>query len=293
MRAPWLTRAAAAAVALTLVPFVLLAELDLGQRRLAGASERGERYYVPPPPLLRAMTFGYNELAADLLWIRTVAYYVQQLLGDRDFRNLQRFVTTILVLDERFKEVYRFAAPMFLLQSGPDNEHVLAGIELLERGHRHFPEEYGFAFSIGAAYMSDLRTQNPAQRARWRRQAADWLHRAALLGDDVPWLPSLVARLHTEQGERGLAIRHLQELYLTTQDEAMKTQIAAKLRSLEAAHLADELREQAQRFAREQRESELSFVAPDLYALIGLPPLPRFRLQRELPQEQLRAAAAR
>ncbi|MCC6749396.1 MAG: hypothetical protein IT371_17160 [Deltaproteobacteria bacterium] len=277
---PRLRAALAGTIALTAVPLLGLTEQELLTRRLSGLSRAGEAYYLPPPGLLRALSFGYNEVAADLVWVRSIAYFADHLVTDRDLRHLQRYLDTVLALDDRFKEVYRYGSSMLMSRGERQtNEDVWAAISLLKRANALYPGDYRFAMHLGAYYMSDLRTRSKEQRAAWRREGADWVRRAALIGADIPWLPSLAAKIYSEQGQRELAIRHLQEIYLNSQDPEMKAQIAAKLRGLQAAHLAEELRTQAERFERAHRESGLGFVPPDLFALLELPPLLPFSLR--------------
>ncbi len=234
--------------------------------------------------MLRALSFGYNELWADALWIRTIAYFTDHVTGDRDLRHIHRYLKNVIALDDHFKAVYRYGAAMMMSKGARQtNDDVLAAIDLLKRGHAAFPDDDRFPFTIGAYYLTELRTRARAERARWRQMGADWLRRAVLLGADIPWLPSLAAKVYTEQGEREMAIAHLQEMYLVTQDEETRKQIAAKLRSLEARSLADRLRQEGERLAKEYSASAFSFVPLDLYALIRLSPVGPFALEAAPP----------
>ena len=222
---------------MTTLPLIGLFRVDLDRRQLQSRFAAGEAYYLPPPAVIRALSFGYNELVADLLWVRTIAYFAEHLTSDRDLTHLARHLDNILALDGHFRAVYRYGAAMLMTEGS--NRTTLDAIKLLKHGHERFPDDWQIAFNIGSYYMWELRTKSEAEKAEWTRQGAEWIRRAALLGAHIPWLPSLAAQLFTEQGQRGLAIRHLEELYLTTQDNEMKKQIAAKLRTLKARHKRD------------------------------------------------------
>jgi hypothetical protein len=245
-----------------------------------GAAKVTESYSLPPASLVRALSFGFNELGADLIWVRTIGYYADHLLSDRDVRHLERYLDTILALDDRFAAIYRYGPTMLLTGTGTrDATAVWAAIRLLKRAVRTYPDDWRHAFYLGSYYLTELRG-TPKERAAYKREGAGWVHRAALLGADSPWLPNLAAKVYNEQGQRDIAIRHLQELYVTTQDPEMRVQIEGKLKELEARQFLDEARAAAEAFAAARKESGLSFVPPDLFSLLWLPPLRPFALGR-------------
>ena len=127
--------------------------------------------------------------------------------------------------------------------------------------------------------MGELHPKNPVLKRRYRRAGADWVVRASLVGANIPWLPTLAAKIYSEQGERELAIRHLEELYLTTQDPETQKQIHYKLRSLVVARDEQALREESERFKRAYEASPLRFVPADLFVLVDLGPLGPFDLK--------------
>jgi hypothetical protein len=275
----WVRRFILAGIFLVLIPLAGLFDLRL-DTCLLSASEAlpKERYSLPPPALIRALAFGYNELAADILWIRTIIYFTDHLLKDRDLRYLDRHIANIIALDNRFKIIYRYGSAMMMSRGETrTNEDVLSAIDLLKKAHQLFPDDFQFPFSIGAYYMNDLQSPSKKQRDEWKRDAADWVYRASLIGaKEMPWLPSLAARIYTEQGRRDLAIQHLQELYLVTQDERMKQQIIWKLKELKETKRISDLEQARNVFFREYNESPISFVPADLYCFIGQPPLSPF-----------------
>lgn len=259
-----------AAVFATLVPLIGITEIDLDRWPMTRRGGAQERYYLPPAAVTRALAFGFNEVVADGLWLRTIGYFGDHVFADRDLRYLVRYLDSILALDEYFTAVYRYGGAM-LMSRGTEqtNDDVLEAIALLKRAHHLYPDNYRYPMAIGAYYISELRTKNPKQRERWRLEGADWVRRAALVGADIPWLPGLAATIYTEEGRRDLAIRHLRELYVVSQDPKMKSQIAAKLRALESAGLG-ELEAEANRFDELYTKSKLAFLPPDLFALIHL-----------------------
>jgi hypothetical protein len=273
--------ALALAVFISLIPVAGLLDVDLGQRIVSSHEvTSAEGYHLPPPPVIRALSFGYNETVADLLWVRTIAYFADHLTRDRDLRHLKRHLTNIIALDDHFKVIYRFGAAMLMsLGERRTTADVAFAIDLLQQAHQRYPDDYNFPLSIGIYYLSDMRTTDRKQRAAWKRAGADWIARAALISPNMPWLPTLAAKVYAEQGDRDVAIRRLRETYLVTPDPLMREQIAAKLRELESSKATAELRAAADELQRSYRESRFSFLPIDLFVLVNDKALPPFSLE--------------
>lgn len=253
------------------LPLLAIATLELDRRQLASRQAAGEGYYLPPPAVLRALSFGYNELGADLLWVRTIAYFTDH-LRDRQIAHLHRHVDNILALDEHFREVYRFGSAMFMSRGERQtNDDVHHAIALLKRGHAAFPTRPEFPLTIGTHYMTELKTKNKTLQDAYRSTGADWIRRAILVGATGSWLPSLAAQVYTQQGKRELAIRHLQELYLLTKDRKTRRQIGIKLQHLHASQMAADLKRYEKTYRQAHKNGPIPYVAPDLYSLLHLP----------------------
>jgi len=280
-RLPLLRWTTAVCLFITLLPLLGLAELEVKNRYLRGRMILPpESYDLPPAAVLRALAFGYNEVLADLLWLRSIAYYADHLTSDNDLRFLDRHLRNIEALDRHSKHIYRFGASMLVTHTRRTNRDVLAAIRLMKQGARLYPDDWRLPLYIGAYYIGELRTRDKKQRARWRLEGAQWITRASLVGADAPWLPALAAQIYSEQGRRDLAIRHLQELYHTAQSEEMKLQIAGKLKHLRATKIAVDLRQTTETLRRLREESETPYVSSDLFLFVGLPPLPPFSLEK-------------
>jgi hypothetical protein len=269
-----------ARVVLAFLLFVALAPLlPVAEGWLAGlhAAPKKKRapsqtYFLPPPAMVRALAFGYNELAADLVWVRCIGYFADHLASDRDLRHVHRYVATVTALDSQHKAAYRYGAAM-LTTIPQGNGMVKRAIELLERGHRWFPQDHKLPLRIGIHYLQNLKTKSRQQRRRWRVEGAGWIHRAILLGAKQPWLPSLAAQVYDKEGKRQMAIHTLQELYAVAQDAKTRKQIGFKLRQLKLQGLGQRLQRQSRAFRAAQREAGLVYISADLFALLELPRL--------------------
>ena len=257
-----------------------LLDLELNQRMVVARDRLAPvTYNLPPPRILPLLSMGYNELMADMIWIKTISYFAEQLIKRQDYAYLRRYTECTLTLDHRLKAVYRYT-PSMLLTRGEhqSNVDVEYGIKLLKRGYKEWPDEWRFPLNIGSYYMFELKARSKKQKRTFKRIGADWIREAALIGADIPWLPSLAAKVYSEQGQRGLAIRHLQELYLATRDERMRRDIRFKLRQLKAEQMISEVDAAAKAQANKFRASPINFIPQNLFMLVGLEPLMPFSL---------------
>ena len=82
--------------------------------------------WLPRTQLLRAASLGHPELAADLLFIRTITFFGTQFSGDQDYEWLPRHLDTIVELDPWFLGAYRFAGLATMYNGRPiTNDDVL------------------------------------------------------------------------------------------------------------------------------------------------------------------------
>jgi hypothetical protein len=235
---------------------------------------------LPTPGSLRVMSLRHTELMADLIFVRALIYFGDQMvhLAHKEtahYRWIENYLDTIVTLDPYFKTVYRWAGTA-TMYNGTDitNESVEISNRLLARGAERFPDDWELSFMLGANYLYELKTKDPAQRAAWDETGASYVERAAATASGPTWLPTLAATLLTRQGKTELAIRHLQESYLLTQDEKLKTEIRNKLLSLTSkAAIADIEAERAQFDAAWKQHAP--YVPSDFFVIMGAPSAPR------------------
>ena len=219
--------ALAAAVA---VPFV--------QARVDGARgpfrAQDEVLYLWKGAQVKRLVPGFEQLAADLYWLRTVQYFGGERVfaADKRFELLDPLIEITTTLDPRMEIAYRYGA-VFLAEPHPHGAgRPDLGIAVLERGVRNNPlswrlhQELGFFHFV---YRNDARS------------AATILVRAAEIPGAGFWLKSLAAELLGKGGERGIARRMWREMYEQSEPGAIKTNALNHLMVLDAADAADRL----------------------------------------------------
>lgn len=160
--------------------------------------------YLTSGTALKRLTAGYNALAADLYWIRTIQYYGDMKLrlasgmaapGEPppDYSQLYPLLDLTTTLDPRFNIAYRFGA-IFLAEAFPGGAgRPDLAVALLEKGLRDRPDKWEYMQDIGFVHY-------------WWRQdyksASQWFDRASQV-PGAPWfLKSLAATTLTEGGDR-------------------------------------------------------------------------------------------
>jgi len=263
----------AAGVLLLLVAIVFAQ--DAANRRRDAFPAGEDLLYLPQPSALHAIALGHDELAADLVFIRGLVYFGTQLEQKGEYRWLENYLDTITKLDPQWKTPFRWAGVATMYNGKPiTNKAVMLSNHFLERGVRQFPEDWELPFMLGSNYLFELHTDDPKQKEEWRRIGGEWVRHAALVGGAPSWVPLLAATIMEQEGQDEAAVRHLEEVYVSTQDERTRTEVRNRLLSLHAK--IDLAREERERDAFEKSwKANLPYAPADLYVAIGAPRPPR------------------
>ena len=236
----------------------------------AGWPREADTLVMPPLQVLRLLSFGHTEMAADLVAARANVYFGSQVASRGEQRWLARTLNTAVDLDPRFHRLYLRGAAMLVYNGRDINvESLLGANQLLERGGREFPGDWELPFQRGFNLLFELPKlvgEDDPRALDWRQQGVEALRQATLLDGVPPWLPSLAARMLTKEGGEELAIRHLEQTFEVTSDPATRAEIAGKLAQLHGRRLADELAAGAAALQRQVAESYP--YAPEAFSLI-------------------------
>ncbi len=189
--------------------------------------------YLPSPKVLKVASLGFREALADLIWIEAVLYFGEKAATNRRYTHLWRYVDASLALNPYNRRLYLWAGAVAMYNFNViDNAAVRRSIHYLERGHRHYPTDWEILFSLASNYLSELRSRNPEQVARWRRIGADYMWKAANLGGGPPWLHAVAAKVWADLGRWEIAYRRLQAVYLSTKDPNIRKNVEQQLGAL-------------------------------------------------------------
>ncbi len=231
-----------ALVLLLLVPVVPWSQRKIDER--AGPFRAQEEVlYLWSGEQVRNLFPGFEGLAADVYWLRTVQYYGGQKLfsRERDFALLRPLVEITTTLDPRLEIAYRYGA-VFLSEpppAGAGRPHE--GIEILEKGARAMPESWRLRQYLGFfhhLYLGDS------------RRAAAILEEAAELPGAAFWLRTLAADLLAQGGDRAASRQMWQLIFDQTEEGILRENARSQIAILDSRDLADQLTAQVDEFAR-------------------------------------------
>lgn len=228
---------------------------------------------LPRATVLRLVSLGHPEMAADLVTARANVYFGSQLAARADHRRLDEALATAVDLDPHFHRLYARGAAMLVYTGQAFTVDALTRANtLLERGERTFPDDWELPFQRGFNLLFELPKLTGEDDPRvldWRQRGVDALRNAATLDGAPPWLANLAARMLTQAGGEALAIRSLEQTYAITSNEDTRAEISRKLSELRQRHAATDLAEGAAALARsiEQRYP----YAPEAFSLVAGP----------------------
>jgi len=246
------------------------------QQHYAATQTYEDVYYLPPDGALLIGSLGYRGALADLIWMKALIYYGEELGHRGDVKNLYRYGDAMLALDPDWKRVYRWIASSALYRTGTvtvDDAH--AAIRYLEVATRRFPDDGELAWDLGANYAFELAPmlESKADRDEARRKGLDYLEAAALRNAGPPWLVLQTSRQLQALGRNEQAIRHLEDVYATATDPAVRTQIEGQLTQLRSANYAEALKRTNEEIEA-ARVKAFPYLSTTLYLLVG--PRPPF-----------------
>ncbi len=248
-------------------------------------------YYAPPPHWLKVFSLGYDEALADLLWLRALVYFGDEIVHHGEVRHVFEYTDAMLALDPDFKAVYHWAGTAGMYRPVEVSvADIRRSVAILERGARRFPDDGKMAWDAGASLCFELVPwiHDEAEKRTVMLRGLAYLETAARLGEGPDWLVFTTATELRHLGETDQAIQHLEEMYASVRDEETREEIERELAGLRGQSYAEAFRAMAERL-EEHRLDELPYVPPELYILVG--PRPPVDLDTYFPDEVELSAA--
>ncbi|MFQ5456061.1 MAG: tetratricopeptide repeat protein [Nitrospirota bacterium] len=175
--------------------------------------------YLPSGRFLKPIMLGFDLFVADMLWIKTVGYFGNHLLTDKEYPWLYYMVDIVTDLDPDFTFPYFFGGIILSL----DANEIDKSNKILEKGMRNHPDMWQFPFYIGFNYFYHY--NRPID-------AAGYIERAVKNPDSPGYLKTLPARLYEKGGEKNAGIHFLQEIYKNTEDKTLRERIEKRVREI-------------------------------------------------------------
>ncbi len=193
-----------------------------------------EILYIENGAVLKKVLLGYESLAADIYWLRTVQYFGGQRLYDPDkrFDLLEPLLEITTDLDPHLKIAYRYGA-IFLSEPWPRGVGIpIKGIALTDKAIRNNPDHWRFYLDKGFIYY-------------WHLQDYEEAARVFLEGSEIPgaphWMAGTAARSATRAGDRETGRMLWQAMFDSAENEQVRANAKMHLQQIDALDAIDEL----------------------------------------------------
>ena len=224
-----------ALIALFLGFIYLSSSMEAQMIRHSQASSRtmaDEVLYVTDSMSTKLMSLGYQQAAADVMWLRSIQYFVTHLMTDRRYPWLEHFIYQIIDLDPRFKHIYLWAGSCILYGGEITPEKVHASNRIYEAALRRFPNDYEPAYRLGMNYYSELRVKNEEERERYKAMGIAYFERAAQAPDAPPTIFDLLRGIAKQMRRDDVLFYALTDELLRVNDPERRKQLENRLGKL-------------------------------------------------------------
>jgi hypothetical protein len=229
-----------------------------------------EVLYVPDTRMLRVLFLGYDQAAADVVWVRTLEYFARHFNGDRQYRWLEHFLDQVIELDPRFQKVYHWAGANVLYGRRFTNANVRLSNRFYELALDNEPNDFEAAYRLGLNYFIELKSDDPEERRLFQEKGLAYLEMASTMPGAPDRLKSLVAGISSRLGKQQLAQQYLIDLFLTTNDPQQKENLRQRIERMREEMGQGVAARAAERFESSWKAT-LPYVPPALFALLGEP----------------------
>ncbi len=245
----------------------------LADRAAWGSAD--EAMFVPPPHLAQIYSAGYNELAADTLYIRSLIYgnLFDKQNTERGYRHLASYLDATLAADPYFQYAYQYAAQTVTHRNGAANqEEYKRSLDYSLRGHAALPMVWRFPYAAGLRYYLDLRDSDKTIQAEYKEKGVGLIEHAINL-PEAP-VSSLVKELSsfTKQiGKRDRAMRQLRQAIAQETNEQKRQVLLRHYRGLAGEEFPTEEARTLDKLVDSWRQ-QLPFDTIHMHLLLGPPP---------------------
>jgi tetratricopeptide (TPR) repeat protein len=185
----------------------------------------------------KRISLGFNGLAADWYWMRSLQYVGRKILdtpenvsldnlSQLNMKLLAPLLDTATTLDPEFLDPYEYAA--VVLPTVDVNE----AIRITQKGIAANPNAWRLYQHLGYIYWQQ----------RDYKAASETYGRAAQIPGAPPWMEAMKARMAAEGGSRTLAREIYSRMYEQSADERVKEMAAKRLVQLESLDQRDALK---------------------------------------------------
>lgn len=179
-----------------------------------------ELAYLPKGSYLRVASLGYQNLVADLLWIKVVQH-----LGNRNETAagyLWAYHAADVLTDVDPKFAYAYLATGTVL--GVYSSRIQESIRILQKGMQYNPDVWQLPYVAGYDYFYELCDA---------KNGAKYLTLASMIPGAPSYLPKLAARMSVDAGQPEPALEFLSRFIQQTADEQLRNALIERKKEVQ------------------------------------------------------------
>lgn len=185
---------------------------------------------------LKKISLGYNELLADIYWMRALQYFGSKSLEEQNPELLFHYFDIITDLDPKFVNAYRYGGT-FLAEPPPYGlGDTRKGIELFEKGREHNPDNYRLPLEEGFIYYfypKDYEKAAALFREASEKPGVSPFRKASMKG--------MAAAAHAKGGNIELSKKIWEIIYETSPSEGRRSFALRNIEEIDTMAMEDQL----------------------------------------------------
>jgi tetratricopeptide (TPR) repeat protein len=186
--------------------------------RLHGEQTAVAPIFFPRVEILRPALLGFQSLAADFWWLRTIQYFGDRVEREERFPQLYQLVDMTVSLDPKFRDAYLYGG-LFLVVA----KQYPQAIQIYRKGIAAHPGDPELPHDLGRLYFLELKDNG---------QALHWWEIANRLPGRPHYLPRFIARLYAKTGHLETALELWKSMRDTTTNEWVRKTAAAEIEKI-------------------------------------------------------------
>jgi tetratricopeptide (TPR) repeat protein len=186
--------------------------------------------------VLRRISLGYDDLLADIYWLRALQYFGGTRFDETDPALLYKYFDILTDLDPKFVNAYRYGGT-FLAEPPPFGlGDVTNGMKLFNKGRMNNPDNFRIPLEQGFFYYLNLKDYIKAYELF--KEASD---KPGLSDLRRAYLKGMAASAIKKGGNRDLSRQIWEYIYEETPDEGRKNFALLNIKELETMDMEDAL----------------------------------------------------
>lgn len=197
--------------------------------------------------MLDKMSLGYQEILADVYWLRALQYFGGKDIEEQNPELLYHYFNIITDLDPKFVNAYRYGGA-FLAEPPPYGlGNFELGVKVFEKGREKNPDN--FKLPLEEAFLHYIYPKNYAKAAELFEEAG---RKPGLSAFRKASIDGMAAAAHAQGGDRENSKKIWETIYETSPSEGRRNFALRNLKEIETMDIEDNLtlalREYVKRF---------------------------------------------